>query len=219
MSPSRSAAVAALLAVLAAFAIVFIDAPLARAVSSLPEGVHVAFREGTNALDFVSGKAFADTGLGLCLLVLALGAWFRPAWRPLAKLFVLVALSNLLAHFLAGVLKPAFGRLRPFEIETSGWDDRFFAGGSSFPSGHTAFYWGLALPLAWGFPRWRWVALLPALFISAARVLVNQHFVGDVLASMALALAVSAALIALFERGAKLEPFGERHRRTPGRGL
>ncbi|NOT31099.1 MAG: phosphatase PAP2 family protein [Planctomycetes bacterium] len=220
MSSGRSAAaVAALLAALAALAIVFVDVPLARVVARLPGGVHAVFREGTSALDFVSGKAFADTGLGSCLLVLALGAWLRPAWRPLAKLLVLVALSNLLAHLLAGVLKPVFGRLRPFQIEASGWDDRFFAGGSSFPSGHTAFYWGLALPLAWALPRWRWVALLPALFISAARVLVNHHFAGDVLASMAIALAVSAALIALFERGAKLAPFGEGHRRTLSRGL
>ncbi len=208
MGPRRSAVVAVGLALLAALAVAFLDVPLARVVAGLPAGVRSVCHEGTAALDLVSGKVFADAALGVVLWLAALVAWSRPAWRPLAKLLVLVALSNLLAHLAVGLLKPVFGRLRPFEIAQSGWIDRFFADGSSFPSGHTAFYWGLSLPLARALPRWRFVALAPAGFVAAARVLENHHFAGDVLASLAVTWTVSWTLIAQFERRAWLAPFG-----------
>lgn len=204
MALRRQWLVVALLAAFSALAIGLADVPLARWVAGLPVGVHDFFAEGTGWLDHLSGKAIADTCLGLTLLVAAALAWIRPTWRPLAKLLVLVALSNLLSHLVAGSLKPVFGRLRPFEIAEQGWVDRFFAGGSSFPSGHTAFYWGIALPLIWALPRWRLVLLLPPLFISVGRVFVNHHFAGDVLAGVAIAYAVSGVLMAAFERKAKL---------------
>jgi len=206
MTPRRLGASAAVLAVLAALCIAFVDVRIARAVAGLPAEVHRFFRSGTNVFDVLSGKEFADSALGLTLIVLALAAWSRRAARPHAKVLFLVALSNLLSHLVAGVLKPQFGRLRPFQIEELDWVDRFFAGGGSFPSGHTAYYFGFCLPLAWALPRWRVPVLLPACFVAVSRVLVNDHFVGDVLGSLAITAAVCAVLIAVLQRHAKLEP-------------
>ncbi len=208
MNVRPSAVLVAVLLALSALSIVFADVPVARWVAGLPAGVHGFFGTGTGWLDTLSGKRLDDGWLGLGLTWIALLVALRPAWRPLARVLVLVALTNTGAHFAAGLLKPVFGRLRPYEIEASGWVDRFFTGGTSFPSGHAAFYWGLLLPLAWGLPRWRIPLLLPALFVVVARVLENRHFVGDVLAGMALALAVSSCLCALLRRFGKLAPLG-----------
>lgn len=208
MTPRRLGTSAAALALLAALSIAFLDVRIARGVAALPEEVRGAFRNGTYLFDRLTAKRLADSALPLALLVVALGVRLRPAGRPLARVLVLVALCNLLAHLFVGVLKPAFGRLRPFQIEQADWVDRFFAGGGSFPSGHTAFYFGLCLPLAWAWPRWRIPLLLPACFMAVARVLVNDHFAGDVLGSLAITCGACAALIALLQRYARLERVG-----------
>ena len=208
MMPRRLGATAAVLALLSALSIAFLDVPIARGVAALPAGVRAFFRAGTEWFDLLSTKELANSAIVLALFAGAFVAWLRPAARPLARVLVLVALCNSVAHFFTGVLKPVFGRLRPFQIEEADWVDRFFAGGGSFPSGHTAYYMGLFLPLAWALPRWRFVLLLPGLFIAAARVLVNDHFAGDVLGSLAIASAVCALTIAALQRHAKLEPLG-----------
>lgn len=189
-----------MLALLSALSIAFLDVRIARGVAELPAEVHDFFRAGTDWLDLLTTKELSNSVLPLALIVVALGAWLRPTLRPLAKVLVLVALCNWSSHSLAGVLKPLFGRLRPFQIEETGWVDRFFAGGSSLPSGHTAYYFGFCLPLAWAWPRWRIPLLLPACFIAVARVLVNDHFVGDVLGSLALTAGVCAGWIGTFQR-------------------
>ncbi len=197
-----------MLALLAALSIAFLDVRIARRVAELPAELRGFFGAGTDWLDLLSTKELSNSALALALIVGALAAWQRPALRPLAKVLVLVALCNCLSHSLVGMLKPICGRLRPYQIEETGWIDRFFAGGKSFPSGHTAYYFGFCLPLAWAWPRWRIALLLPACFIAVARVLVNDHFAGDVLGSMALTAGVSAALIAVSQRYAKLERLG-----------
>lgn len=197
MRPRRLALAALALAGLSALSIAFLDVPVARAVAELPERVRAPFRTGTGWMDTLSTKRLADSALGLALLALATLAWRRQ--RPLAARLALVGLVNLLAHLVVGLAKPVLGRLRPYVIAEQGWIDLFFAGGRSFPSGHTAYYLGLALPCALLFRR-GWMALVPALFVATARVLVNDHFLGDVLGSLAITCAVTAGLLALFQR-------------------
>jgi membrane-associated phospholipid phosphatase len=208
VTPRSLGASAGVLAVLAALSIAVLDVPIARAVAELPPDVHAFFRAATEWFDLLSTKELANSAIGLALFAVAFVAWLRSAARPLARVLVLVALCNLVAHLVTGLLKPVFGRLRPFDIEGSGWIDRFFAGGGSFPSGHTAYYMGLCVPLAWAFPRWRIPLLLPGLFVAAARVLVNDHFAGDVLGSLAITSLVCAIAIAVMQRFAKLERLG-----------
>jgi membrane-associated phospholipid phosphatase len=90
--------------------------------------------------------------------------------------------------------KDWFGRLRPHQlIERNDWTHIWFAGGSSFPSGHNAFFWGLFLPLAYLYPKYRLPLLIIPVFIAFARIDENYHFLSDVLGGIAL-----AALITLF---------------------
>ena len=94
-------------------------------------------------------------------------------------------------------MKGYFGRLRPHEVLASGdWNMIWHAGGGSFPSGHSAFYFGLLLPLAAFSPRiWQRALLLaiPA-FVIMARIDMSKHFLSDV--SMSALIAASYALLA-----------------------
>jgi membrane-associated phospholipid phosphatase len=120
--------------------------------------------------------------------------------RPAAWMLLFIATTHLVTRVTAGTLKNVFTRLRPFEvIEAGNWDWNFFGErGSSFPSGHSAHFWGLFFPLAFLFPRYRWPLLLIPLFISVARVGVNDHWTSDVIASIAIAAILTLAFIWLF---------------------
>ena len=52
----------------------------------------------------------------------------------------------------------------------------------SFPSGHTATVWGLAIGLSWVFPKGRWLFFAVAILASIQRVTSFAHWPSDVLA-------------------------------------
>lgn len=125
-------------------------------------------------------------------LLLAAGIFLLFRRRQLAGSLAFIALVQLATRLTAGVLKGLLPRQRPFEVLASGaWDAQWFQDhGSSFPSGHAAHFWGLFFPLAVLYPRAaRWLLPLP-LFVSVARVTVNDHFVSDVAASAAIAAVI-----------------------------
>lgn len=99
--------------------------------------------------------------------------------------------------------KTSFGRLRPQQVLESGdWTQAiWFVGGGSFPSGHSAFYFGLFLPLAaWATRLWLRVILLAIpVFVVIARIDLAKHFISDVSASAVLA-AVAGLLVATLMR-------------------
>lgn len=139
-------------------------------------------------------------GLGVAGLGAALLGMVRPAWRPLRRpgLFLAVALlvgPGLLVNF---VLKPGVGRPRPKETVVFGGAMPFgYAGGptaetqsNSFPSGHAAMGFFLmtpALVLYRRRPRAAAAVLVVGgsygVLMSTARIVQGAHFVTDVLAS------------------------------------
>jgi membrane-associated phospholipid phosphatase len=131
------------------------------------------------------------------IAALVLFAWRR--FRREAWLLLFVGVSHLSTRLIAGVSKNVFLRARPAEaVVQSGWQDRFFIdGGSSFPSGHAAHFWALFFAVALAFPKLRIPAFLLAVFVSVARVAVNDHYASDVLASAAIAALVSYAFARL----------------------
>ena len=143
---------------------------------------------------------------GLLAIIAGLVAFrLRPrTLLPWALLFI--GLSHVSSRFVADILKPPFSRLRPFEaIDSDGWHDTWFATvGNSFPSGHAVHFWSLFFPLAALFPKWMVpLAILPVL-VSAARIVVNDHYLSDILASAAVAALVTFVYaVAVLERGMK----------------
>ena len=158
-----------------------------------------------DAIETITGFAISKFFLGGVIVVAALALMPLRRSRSTGWLLLLTGASQLTTRLLAGVLKNVFERPRPFEAVASGeWHGAFFTHGSSFPSGHAAHFWPLFFAAAVAFPRWRWPLLVLAVFVSAARVAVNDHYLADVLASAAIAALVTAAyarvLVPLAER-------------------
>lgn len=81
----------------------------------------------------------------------------------------------------------------PQVVKASFWDTRQ----RSFPSGHTATAWGLAIGLSWAFPRGRVPFALLALLASYQRIVSHAHFPSDVFAGAAIAFGCTGLLLLL----------------------
>ena len=196
-----TAAIAILLACLGIFAL---DRGIALGVhASGIEGAAVIVRL-RGLLDTVTGYRFSGIGdllLGGCLAVA--GSVWLVARRSnaTARALVFTGLVQLATIAGASQIKGLFGRLRPYQlIERGDWSHIWFASGNSFPSGHVAFYWGLFVPLAYLYPRYRLPLLVVPVFIALARIDENVHFLSDVLGSIALACLITLLAAVLADR-------------------
>ncbi|HYE26753.1 MAG TPA: phosphatase PAP2 family protein [Allosphingosinicella sp.] len=189
---------AALFALLAAAGAFGLDATVARWTAGGADG---SFWDiGTRWLDLLTLKEISNFLLGALLLLAAAGLLAVSRTRTLGWPLLYLGLVQSVSTVAADLSKPQLGRLRPFEAAAPGGADTWFVGANSFPSGHVAFYAGLFLPLTVLVPRWTAAWLLPPLFIAAARMLENDHYLSDVAASLALAAALAAALAPLAHR-------------------
>jgi membrane-associated phospholipid phosphatase len=130
----------------------------------------------------------------LLVAAAALVCAIRAQWRPYTRSLIFVALCWTVTLVGVNILKMPFGRLRPRDLLTTpgvGAVSAFFRGGGSFPSGYAAHAFGLALPLALLLARWRTLVLAVAVLVVFARVATNDHYLADVLASLALAALVT----------------------------
>jgi membrane-associated phospholipid phosphatase len=200
-----TAAVALIIALISALAF---DRGIAEAVrhSGIESAaVIVRVRE---AFDVLTGSFLARSygGIGQMLLgaaLMAIGLVWLLARRTnlTARALIFTGLVQICTIQAGSFLKGIFGRLRPFQLlEHNDWSHVWFAGGNSFPSGHVAFFWGLFLPLAYLYPKYRVPLLVLPVFIAFARIDENVHFLSDVLASIALAASVTLLAAVVFGR-------------------
>ncbi len=149
---------------------------------------------------FVWGLAALDTVTVLHLFIvpwiaIVAGALLLRGERRarLGMTLVTAGLVQLAAIQTMLLAKDYFGRLRPFKVfEQGNWSNLWFVGGDSFPSGHSAFYFGICLPLAAACPvRWlRWLLIAIPLYVVLARIDMAKHFLSDV--------STSALMVALY---------------------
>jgi membrane-associated phospholipid phosphatase len=210
MSKRALALTALVCAALALVSIFGFDRCIAEAVHASAAASATLFVDGTRALDAVSGRsllhshALSGVLLGGILFVLGVLIWLFNRGNALGRALIFTGGVQLATIAAAFGLKDVFGRQRPYEIFGHGdWQHMWFAGGSSFPSGHNAFFWGLFLPLMYLFPRWRIPLLIIPLFIALARIDMSFHFLSDVLASIALAALVTLIAATLCSRWIK----------------
>ncbi|MEY2488147.1 MAG: hypothetical protein QOC70_89 [Verrucomicrobiota bacterium] len=180
--------------------IFFFDQPIAAFVQRVGGRSSAILQQGTSFLEVISGFPIARYALTYALLTAGLLLSFWESTRSAAWILLFIACAQFVTRIAAGTLKGVFERLRPFEVIQAGdWDWKFFSGhGNSFPSGHAAHFWGLFFPLAFLFPRFRIPFLIIPLFISFARVGVNDHWCSDVLGSIGIAATVTLFFIWLF---------------------
>ncbi|HEV2840705.1 MAG TPA: phosphatase PAP2 family protein [Chthoniobacterales bacterium] len=203
--------------VLTLLSIFFFDRPIAAFAHSVGGESSVVLRQGTAFLEVISGFPIARFALSYTLLAAGLILFAWKSTRSAAWMLLFIGCAQFVTRITAGTLKNVFNRLRPFEvIEAGNWDWNFFGDrGSSFPSGHAAHFWGLFFPLAFLFPRYRIPLLIIPLFISVARVGVNDHWCSDVLASTAIAAAITLLFIWLFRLKERRVNVAPDPKRTP----
>jgi membrane-associated phospholipid phosphatase len=184
--------------------ILFVDAPLARALAHITQADRMAFHMIGNLGDSAYYLyPLGIIGLGLVALVF----WDRAqAMRPIINhvlpyigfAFSAVALSGIAAI----ILKILIGRARPRILLSEDWYglDPLGLGSSfqSFPSGHATTAFTVAFVVAFLWPRLLYPAMAMGVTIALCRVAVNAHYLSDVIAGGILAAVVTCLLRAEF---------------------
>ena len=70
-----------------------------------------------------------------------------------------------------------------------------FGDTASFPSGHSAVAWSLALALSWLYPQGRRFFVFLAVMVMVQRVLSSTHFPSDTFAGAAIGILVTSLLL------------------------
>lgn len=192
-------AVALVAATLVAIGLLGIDYPLARGIHGSAIADLGIFRHGLELLDTVFGMTtWYWLAATVCVVIGAIA--LLPALRIQRRLALALLVAGLVQCATLQTMvqmKGFFGRLRPHQVFESGdWNLIWHARGGSFPSGHSAFYFGLLLPLAAFAPRvWQRALLLAIpIFAIMARIDLSKHFLSDV--SMSALIAALYALLA-----------------------
>lgn len=130
------------------------------------------------------GGRISNIGASYTLIPIVAGSYVYGAWRDNPKgreIGVLGTESLLDSLIVVGVLKQVFRRDRP--------DDKhpgdFWAGGTSFPSGHAMQVWSIASLLDHEYKHKKIVGITAyslATIVSAARIAAQKHFASDVVA-------------------------------------
>lgn len=170
-----------------AVAALAIDAPLAR------------LSHDHGAIDWLGGivRCAEMFGHGTSVAFIALTIWLLdPARRPALPRVLIMSWGAGLAANLVKLLFVA--RARPYLWLTWGTDRiadsfgpwlplaRYPSNEQGFPSAHSATAVGLALALAWLYPRGRWLFATFAVLVGLQRITGDAHFLSDVLAGAAL---------------------------------
>ncbi len=199
MKPSRLLQSALVAGVLTLLFIFVIDQPLARWIATR-ETWPALWDEGIRLLEYPLGiEPYKWTGVWVLVLgsILTLAI---PRLKSAAFVFALVTMVHLAGRILMLWLKFGFGRLRPTQwLEAGGQGDTFWQDNAwSFPSGHAMLFASIVVPIAAVYPRTR-PLLVIAVFAMTARVMVNAHFVSDVLAGYAVIALLTSAFVRVLQ--------------------
>ena len=196
MSPRQVLLSGVVLLLLTLLAIFLIDVPAAASIAPSARSTESAIHSTMTAIELVFGFPISKFATGAAIVLAGFVLFPFVKYRRTAWLLLFVGVTHFMTRLIAGVLKNVFLRKRPYE----GSAEFFVDGGSAFPSGHAAHFWALFFALAIAFPRLRIPALVLAVLVSVARVAVNDHYVGDVLASAAISAFVAYGFSLLVAR-------------------
>jgi len=199
-----------LFAAFEALLILFIDRPLS-------EYFHTIDTRYTSVIDIF--RFFTDlglskwylwpTGIGAIVCVtlsvrrrLSLkrrNRWLRRGWG-FTFVFVCVGLSGVITD----IIKPLIGRARPVLLQREdyyGFDPfNFHAAHNSFPSGHATTAFALAFALIALRPGWRPWFIVFAIAVAVSRVVVNAHYLSDIIAGALVGMLTALLIQKLFIR-------------------
>ena len=115
------------------------------------------------------------------------------------KIFMVIALNMTLATSIKNILKFVFGRYwpktwmggNPSWLQSHQYGFHFFHSGSaynSFPSGHATAIFAMMTIVWMVYPKWRWLCVISCLSMAISLIVLNYHFVSDVIAGMFLGI-------------------------------
>lgn len=193
MSLPRRLAIAVLLVVAVALCIIFVDQwfdDLTEPLEAMPLVAALAL------LGAEMGDTKIGSALALIVIILAWGRWRRAA---------LTIICGIVAQALCtDLLKWLIGRPRPCDYDNPALTPPppgFYGPGHDFnscPSGHAAFGFMLATVAAAYFPRWRWLAYALATFIACGRLMLDKHYLSDVILGAALGYLIAYLLLRIW---------------------
>jgi undecaprenyl-diphosphatase len=96
------------------------------------------------------------------------------------------------------VLKRLSQRPRPCQIEPHCWSKVLPPDQFSFPSGHTMTAFSIVLVISYFYPSLEGALFFMALSIAVSRIVLGMHYLSDVLAGVALGVALGCASITAF---------------------
>ena len=179
--------------------IALIDRPLALLIYNQLGGATRAAGSFTTALEWIFAFDISKYLYAFALLLVGAGVHLFDRGAARARAWYFVGTTLLLSRVISGTLKNVFERVRPDDfIKSRAPDDFFVDGGSSFPSGHSAFYFGLLFPLALLFPHLKWPLLVCAALAALSRVFELDHYLSDILGSALVAALLTFALAKVF---------------------
>ncbi len=180
MPLSRALALALIGLALSILSIWLLDYPLAPKATALLEG-HEVFWE------IVTGMGDSKY-MGLIMLLLWVTAFalgkkdpanpLFPALQAKAKIIVAAVIGTGIAVM---ILKVIVGRPRPYTGEIAFSPFTFGSANASWPSGHTTSAFAFAVAVGIAFPKLRWPMLAIAALTGFSRMVLNKHYLGDVI--------------------------------------
>jgi undecaprenyl-diphosphatase len=195
----------AVLAVLLGLALL-IDRPLSLWAQSAPKPVHgvmvVVTRYGES--DWILYPSAILYVVTVFVALLARWKLMRTMLWQFAALYAFIFLGVGLPGLFTTLVKRLIGRGRPMHFEDTGlfglhwnWLDWTY---QSFPSGHAATAFALAMTIGFLSRRWFYPALLYALAVVASRLILGVHYPSDVLAGAMVGVAGAYLVRAVFAR-------------------
>lgn len=146
---------------------------------------------------------FGMSAICLLLLALALASFRFPALRPVRPVLLVVLFAFSAATLIGELLKELLGRARPITELAGQLNAVGHHGSPSFPSGHASKSLALALPFVFVVPvgsaavRLAKIALVVvASLVCYSRIVLGAHYLSDVVAAAALALACVPVAVA-----------------------
>jgi membrane-associated phospholipid phosphatase len=195
LTPRQFLLLTSLLLPACALLIPFLDQPLAWWLHQHTAAARPFFATLTSTADQLHEASMVhEVGIPLIFLLLGLAyaGWRWVLKSPGAGLFLALLLTHELSMVTAKVLKGVLLRLRPAALFAGTYHDLGFGyqapDTGSFPSTHTAVYFSLLLPLAVALPRWQLPLLAFPVLIGVGRLVLDMHYLSDVLFSVWLAV-------------------------------
>ncbi len=156
----------------------FVDLPVVKSVhAGLPPAIHHLAAQITGAGDWFL-YLFAIIAL-IARLIFKNKLVFRQFLFPL--------LAAAAAGIITTILKLLVGRWRPKDFFSDGlYGFKPFHDAASWPSGHSAGIMAMMTAIAIFFPKWRIPCFIVAALIGSTRIVLIEHFPGDVFAGLIL---------------------------------